>query len=276
MLPFLDGVRLKLQRAYRQIDALTEEMAAFLKGDPYQPKIEFRRIRGTRETPCIIDFTVRMVVNEQCPGMWSIIIGEIVHDLRSALDHLVYQLVIFATDKPPANRDRTQFPIFLESDKFQTTGLGMLVGVSKKATALIKSLQPFATGEHDSSPLWHLNQLSNIDKHRTLHLTGGTMQAFNFSFPPVVNPGRIDRQISERGAFGNNTIIARGRMYSELPMFGNQVEVKAEISFDIVFAQGSAPLGEWSVIRTLLDAADRSRECVAKVSKEVLCKEFTL
>jgi hypothetical protein len=276
MLPSLNGIRLKLQRAYQQLDVLKEEMAAFLKRDPYEPAIEFRRIRGTRATPCIIDFAVRMVVKEPCPPMWSIIIGEIVHDLRSALDHLVYQLVIHATDKPPTDRARTQFPIFLESSKFDTSGLSMLIGVSKHATDLIKSLQPFSTGEGAKSPLWHLNQLSNIDKHRTLHLTGGTVQAFNFSFPPVVNPGKIDKQISERGAFEHNTVIARGRMFSELPMFGNQVKVNAEISFDIVFDQCSAPVGEWSVIGTLRDAVYRSRDCIARISNDVLSTEFVL
>jgi hypothetical protein len=58
-------------------------------------------------------------------------------------------------------------------------------------------------------------------------------------------------------------------------MFGDQVKVNAEISFDIVFDQRTAIVAEWSVIRTLLDMADRSRDCVA-ASKELLSIDFSL
>jgi hypothetical protein len=271
MLPSVDGIKLKLQRAYQQLDTLKIEMANFLKGDCYEPAIQFRRIRGAREARCVVDFTIRMVVKKPCEPMWSVIIGEIVHDLRSGLDHLVYQLVIHATGNPPTVR--TQFPIFLDATKFDIDGLKMLRGVGTQATALIKTLQRFSTGEGDKSPLWHLNQLSNIDKHRTIHLTGGTLQAFNFSFPPIVNPGRIERRVNQRGAFQNNTVVAEGRMFSDLPMFGtdpHQMKVNAEISFDIVFDQRMALVGEWSVLGTLLNAADRSRDCIAKISRDIL------
>lgn len=274
MLASLDGIRLKLQRAYQQLDALKAEMAEFLKGDTYEPAIEFRRIRSAREAPCVIDFTIRMIVKKPCPPMWGILIGEIVHDIRSALDHLVYQLVIHASGKPPTVR--TQFPILLEDTKFAGDGLNMLRGVSNKATALIKTLQPFSTGEDVKSPLWHLNQLSNIDKHRTLHLTGGTLQAFNFSFPRVVNEGKIFRKVRAQGAFEHNTIVAEGRMLSRLPMFGNQVKVNAEISFDIVFDKRTPLVGEWSVLGTLLDAADRGRDCITQISRDVLSMDFTV
>jgi len=277
MLPSLEGIRLKLQRAYSQLDALKGEITDFLDGKPYEPALKLERIPGAREAPCVIDFTIRMIVKKPCPPMWSILIGEIIHDIRSALDHLVYQLVIHATDKPPARHDRTQFPIFLDQSKFQKNGIGMLVGVSKQAAGLIETLQPFSTAEHANSPLWHVNQLSNIDKHRTLHLTGGTLQSFNFSFPPIVNPGRINRRIREAGAFQNNTIVAEGRMLSDLPMFGrDKVKVNAEISFDIVFDHGSTLIGDWSVFGTLLDAADRSRDCIAKISSDVLSTPFVL
>jgi hypothetical protein len=213
VLPSVAGIRLKLQRAYEQIDSLKQEMAGFLKGDPYEPSLQFRRMRGAREAPCVIDFTIRMLVKKPCPPMWSVIIGEIVHDIRSALDHLVYQLVVHATNNPPADDSRTQFPIFDDVAKFQRHSLNMLKGVSNQAATLIKTFQPFSTGEGTNSPLWHVNQLSNIDKHRTIHLTGGTVEAFNFSFPTVVNPGRIDKRIRERGAFEHNTIVAEGRMF---------------------------------------------------------------
>lgn len=87
----------------------------------------------------------------------------------------------------------------------------MLKGVSSKAAALIETLQPYSTGEKALSPLWHLNPLSNIDKHRTLHLTGGTVQSFNFEFPPLANPTRIvNKEVRAAGAFDHNTELISG------------------------------------------------------------------
>jgi hypothetical protein len=165
----------------------------------------------------------------------------------------------------------------MKDAKFQKHGLTMLAGVSKQAAGLIESAQPFSAGDGATHPLWHLNQLSNIDKHRTLHLAGGTIEAFNFSFPPVVNQERIDRRVSERGAFEHNTIIAEGRMFSQQPMFGTgQVKVNAEIAFDVVFDQRTPLVAEWSVIRTLRDAADRTFDCLDLISREMFGTRLAL
>ena len=43
--------------------------------------------------------------------MWGVLIGEILHNLRSALDHLIWQLVILETGAPPTTT-KTAFPIF--------------------------------------------------------------------------------------------------------------------------------------------------------------------
>lgn len=271
MLPSVDGIRLKMQRAYQQIEALKGEINLFLEKGPYEPTLDIKRIGRTT------DFTIRMIVKEPCEPMWSIVIGEILHDIRSALDHLVYQLVVYATDKAPPDNSRTQFPIFDEPAKFKVNSLKMLAGVGSQATALIKTLQPFSTGEGTKSPLWHLNQLSNIDKHRALHLTGGFMETFNFTLPPLLNPGRIvDKSVRERGAFEHNTVVASGRFLSDLPLFAEPVKVDAQISFHIVFDQRAAIGDDWSVIGTLLNIADRCRDCIATISKDVLSLEFVL
>jgi len=272
MLPSFDGICLKLKRADQQLNALHRDMREFLDSDPYEPTVQFRRIRGAREAPCVMDYSIRMIVKKPCRRVWSAIIGEIIHNLRSALDHAVYQLVIYRTDRPPADDARTQFPICLNPLRFNANALTMLDGVSTHTTGLIEQMQPFVTGEGEKSPLWHLNKLSNIDKHRTLHLTGGTVEAFNFSFPPVVNPGYVpQKHIREQGAFEHNTEIAWGRMFSDRPMFGyDQVKVQRQVAFDIVFDQRTPLLAEWSVIGTLRAIADRVFDCIDTLHRDSL------
>jgi len=272
MLPSLAGIRLKLQRADQQLKALKDEMAVFLQGDVYEPAVKFYGKTRLGAPRWAVSFDIMMIVKKPCPPHWSVIIGEIVHDLRSALDHCVYQLVIHATGVAPAGNIRTQFPIFLDSTKFDASRLQMLKGVSEDAAVLIKQLQPFSTGEGEKSPLWHLSNLSNFDKHRTLHLTTGMLESFNFSFPPLISGGQVFKSVSSKGPFDNNTVIAAGRMisHSDRPMIaGTPVKVNAEITFNIAFDQGTPVVGEWIVLNTLLDAANRTRESVDRIGQAV-------
>ena len=41
--------------------------------------------------------------------MWAVILGDAVHNLRSALDHLIWQLVLLDTGKDGSNEH--QFPV---------------------------------------------------------------------------------------------------------------------------------------------------------------------
>ncbi len=70
------------------------------------------------------------------PIEWFIRLGEILYNLRSALDHLVWQLVL-ANGKTPG-RDNS-FPIIKNEDDWQTQKTGkrwMLKGVSQSAKAV--------------------------------------------------------------------------------------------------------------------------------------------
>ena len=111
-------------------------------------------------------------MRRQPDPVWGAIVGEIIHNLRCALDYMIYQLVILETGAEPTGK-RNQFPIFKTESGFESRGVPqMLQGIaSNKTIALIKSLQPFATGDDVQSPLWRLQEFSNWDKHRAIGLT---------------------------------------------------------------------------------------------------------
>ena len=113
------------------------------------------------------------------PIEWSIRVGEVLYNLRSALDHLVWQLVL-ANGREPT-RDN-QFPILNEEEEWtHSRTVKILKGISDENSKRIRSLQPFnaplglrAEGSlrgFDAHPLRTLNDLCNIDKHRHLNLT---------------------------------------------------------------------------------------------------------
>ena len=105
------------------------------------------------------------------PHEWGAVIGDCLHNMRSALDHLVYALA-----GPAASSVRTEFPIFIDRDKFRSSEPRVLRGVAEAALTIIKWVQPYRWGLRASAhPLWVLHELNNIDKHRLLHVTGAAM-----------------------------------------------------------------------------------------------------
>ena len=110
-------------------------------------------------------------VTPEPPIAWSITVGEILYNLRSALDHLVWQLVL-ANGQCPRRSNR--FPITEDHEKWELQKVGALKGVCQEHQAKIGYLQPFTGGiglSFDVSMLKSLDDLSNIEKHRHLILS---------------------------------------------------------------------------------------------------------
>lgn len=112
----------------------------------------------------------------------SLVIGDIIQNIRSSLDHAVYQLGKSSGDQKFAkNSHRSQFPIFGNisnsgkkidgADKFKKNAITDTIKfLSQPAQNIIESVQPFNDGDNYAEhPLWLLNKLSNLDKHRCLH-----------------------------------------------------------------------------------------------------------
>ena len=98
---------------------------------------------------------------------WSVTIGEIVHNLRSAFDHLVWQLV---RDNGGQPSEANMFPIVSLENRasWERISKNKLKGVSDAMKERIRRIQPFAVlgAPYDVTALSRLNHLSNVDKHR--------------------------------------------------------------------------------------------------------------
>jgi len=84
----LDGVRLKITRAKEQIDAFYKEVDMFWM---YEPKpCEVIPKSGSKKP----NYSYIFQVNRLPPQEWGVVVGEITYNLRSALDHLAWQLAL--------------------------------------------------------------------------------------------------------------------------------------------------------------------------------------
>lgn len=170
----INGIILKVNRAFEHLCELDTEMSAWNEGRHYRFRPEVKA-NGAKHL-------FRIVYLDPIPIRWSVLLGEIVHDLRSALDHVVYQLTIDHTRRALGD---TGFPICTTTQAwsqrnrrtesgFDTwTGLHKIRGVGPGPHAFIEALQPYPQRRRPAlKSLRDLHDLWNQDKHRLVHLWG--------------------------------------------------------------------------------------------------------
>jgi hypothetical protein len=157
-----EGIRLKRKRAWEQLHLLRADVDAYLAQDdprPYDVEVNFNTDTST--------LTIRIKVQVPPNPMWSVRIGEILHDFRSSLDHLAFELFVLSNARQrPKREDKIQFPIYWDAKGFDNRGrIQYLKNIKLDAVQLIRAEQPFpiaegGTGEGARSPLWHLKELN--------------------------------------------------------------------------------------------------------------------
>lgn len=118
-------------------------------------------------------------VRDAPPPEISMLAGETLYQIRSALDHLAFDLVKFNPSGyalPADWEDDCCFPLWLRTPKktpVYNCFEHILPGISKAAFTFIEGAQPYNSGNVSKLPdvLWFLAKLSNIDKHRHFNLT---------------------------------------------------------------------------------------------------------
>jgi hypothetical protein len=119
---------------------------------------------------------------------YTIQAGEAIHQLRSVLDHLVYQLVIAKTNEPPTfnsafpivGKGRMRDKAWQSAADYYTAQAGRLKNdISVAAETEIHRLQPYQRGAaYEQDPLWVISELDNAYKHRLLLLAVHRVTSF--------------------------------------------------------------------------------------------------
>jgi hypothetical protein len=176
----LAGVKAKLARAEEHMTALGEEWKAFSKDQSYEGVHEFKP--GTR------DWNTYLSLAKPIPIKLSTILGDALNNMRSSLDHLVCRFVEF--HKGAVGRHHS-FPIYGDGADYdaRVNGIsrkkgrpGPLDGIPAGGAerALIEEAQPYQRGTNwREHPLAVLNKMTNIDKHRAIHIADSYPQATN-------------------------------------------------------------------------------------------------
>ncbi len=255
--------KLRLDRADEHFGDLDREITAYLRGKPYSV-VSQREADG--------DFVVRAYILKEPPDRIKVLIGDVCHSLRTALDQLAHVLASPAGGgDPPAG---TEFAIFADSVDYMAldkktgkprrgSGLYKVRGIPPAAQAVIESLQPYHR-VHDPKghDLWMVHELDIIDKHRKGLTTGAITDDAAIAIKSLhdVNNYRVAHVggAIQAGPFQSGAEVARLSFQATGP--NPQVNMDIYTSFKVAFNPTGPGRGE-----LVLDCLTRLREYVRNV-----------
>lgn len=169
--PLLESTYAKLDRASKHLQELKTLVAEYSLAEPEGLTSNFEN--AVPECDGESGVAVRVALTTQPPAELPLIAGDVVQNTRSALDHLAHAVVIRNRGEPTSD---TQFPIL--RDRLGPRGGVRTVEIqpraSKLANHLVERLQPYhQVDDPTTHPLALLQDLSNVDKHRRLHVVAG-------------------------------------------------------------------------------------------------------
>lgn len=168
-----------MERAVEHLEALEGECERFLQTKPYSVTAELETDTG--------DHIARFRIRRSMPLAVSVRVGELIHDLRSGLEHVAWVLACQTTAVEDLWKDgtwkRVSYPVAHTYDAF--TNHSLMPFLTDAAKAALSPLQPYVEGsDAETHPLAHLHDLWSIDKHRVLHGGAGLVDLRGLSFVP--------------------------------------------------------------------------------------------
>jgi hypothetical protein len=168
----LHGVDQKVTRAKKHRDHLTRQAALYLRRPTHHVK--------THADKDGLEHVVRIYRIRPVPPEWAVILGEFLYDLRSALDNLVWALVLANGEQPGRG---TYFPILRQENR--KAFAAMTAGAHPEAVTVIQSLQPYLRGKRPGvGPLFLLHELNRLDKHQALTVVTAVGARGSFHISP--------------------------------------------------------------------------------------------
>ena len=166
----LDRIRAKVTRAKQHIQDFQLALRAFYDTNPYAVAIKENTQAGNR-----IYYVSKA---DPLPNELTAIAADVIHNLRSPLDHIAYQLVLDA--RSGTEPDWTvYYPISGSAAHYPATRSGKIKGVRQEVIDAIDATEPYKGGKGHA--LWQLNELNKIDKHELLVGAGAFFRGVDVS-----------------------------------------------------------------------------------------------
>lgn len=231
----------KLEWAGKHLDILEHDIRAFIDSKPYSIDRDF--------DPQERKGFARLIEVKPIPFRdWSLRLGDIIHNLRSSLDSLVYALAVKARGSATFTHDeilRMQFPIcddplyfFSPTEPKNCEKWRRIRTLCADAQADIETLQPYR-GSYPKglAPLSALRDIANVEKHR--HLIPTAMIAVRADL--VIGDGTLHgiETTARQGRIVDKAIVAWWQFPDGLPH--PEVDVQCNVAAEVRFQYGDPP-----------------------------------
>jgi len=241
----LAGIREKLNRANENIFNLNSEISLFLKAGP-----DGGIAKGNQKA---LEKWRDFHDERKIPPRFAVLAGEIVHHLRSCLDHIAWMLS--SDEYRRTNETAIAFPILTvapSNKKAQSSYNRNIKGITGAAArGLIEELQPYRSANPIDDPLAIVHDLDRIDKHRDLVLVVPT-------FDMLINfPWRMlsTKMIGGGLETGENAFVGE-----------SEHEIKLQLSSHIAFAEIGGRKNQ-PVIPALTELANKIGDVLGRFSE---------
>jgi hypothetical protein len=225
-LPPLESAHLKIDRADKDVRTFDREVQGFLGGEPF---LLVREVEGGgREHVYYVE------IRSRPPPDLGTAIGNVLHNLRSALDSIVYDVSVSANPTLTDAQQRTiGFPVALEETALNESAMKF---APKGAQEEIKRLQPYngelPVREH---PLWLIHELNRIDKHRFVQAIPALAMGSYWEDPPFP----VEDRVHPSGPFDDGAELARFVLAEPHP----EVDLKFHPMYAVALPNRSWPAG---------------------------------
>lgn len=144
--------------AKKHIESLHRAEEAFWQREPFRVDVRNNRLTGKHE--------YYLSKTSEIPSDIVLIAGDVLHNLRSALDNLAYALPLAPITPGKERSRRRQFPVVDSAEKYMSTDVRRGVETFRKdVVEALDGVRPYKGG---NDTLWALNELNNINKHRLI------------------------------------------------------------------------------------------------------------
>jgi len=168
----IDGIDLKVARAKEHAEYL-KRSTALLYQHPTHRLVTHAEAEG-------LEHVIRIYGIKPVPPEWGVVVSELFYDLQSALDNLMWALVL-ANGGTPGRF--TYFPALRKANAqaFDRS----TQGASAEVKALIETVQPYHRGDAAANDALHvIHEVNRLDKHQVPGFATKTPAAVEFYLPP--------------------------------------------------------------------------------------------
>lgn len=241
----LEPALLRFKHAEKRMHELNSVISDFYATRPYDVTRDFDAHRRK--------YIWKLRVVREVPSEISLIMSDCLHNLRSTLDNLIWQI---ASDRGARREvlDASSYPICAHRNDYrrwdeagilrEDCGLARIAGLDPTVQAIVETTQPFQSERPEEHPLRWLSLLSNRDKHRRLHVA----QAAAVGSEIVLKTELGDMPIGVRDDAGRLRSpvqltpgpLQEGAVVAQLTLPPVDFEVPVDLSLvlDLVFADG--------------------------------------